>query len=1171
MKHWIATGIFCAVFWTFAGNPLGLGENHPYGILNRTYETQHVKWANPFAGGKLRVLVMAPTSTQRETIELAQRLDLDYTPWMTTHFIVKQNEKPQDWCGQYFLGPESVVAEQLTKVLEKEYDVYIIGKLDWKLLSPKAQVEILRRVSKGAGVIFINPAAEHKHLEIIRKQKEAPDGKFITNGLPKLTIPGFNAEKNEVKTYRFGKGRAVIIDYGEKVPAGTGYGGIGNFPGLSPMWHTGDKAKTDPIENWQKFQPETHIFEVGYEYAMAEIARAVIWAAGKAPADFTVELPAVVKAGEAITFQAKGNVKAAVRSSSDYKKVLSVSGKTIPALPAGNWILDVWQLDENGKTINWKSTAFKVDSPVTIEKITFDRSMYNPLEKVTGKLTFTGDVNLKEVEVRMFDNLGRETARPAALKQSGNTISFELSPETVSVTLHKAAVKVSRGGKVIAEKEFPFPVRYVRLPRFVDVVWGNAANLPLDHMMLKKLAEEDAVDAMLLPWGFAARAYNTTRYNMGIISYPERYGCIERGSKPTIAKVWPKHLQDHNCMDQQGTYVALKKRISGFADALGPYAPIGYTMGDETMYSNNPDICFCPESLAALRKYLKTQYKDIADLNNTWKTSYKSFDEAVPLLFSEAQKTGNYASWIDHRMMAAETLVKFYSKAQKFMRESGDITGRVGFDGIQGVPSPNHGGNIPRLMESLELLNVYNYANTFQLRMLGDFCPENSLCGAWYGTYSDSHVLAENTKEYCQAIPYVSLFNGLRATWFWVMATPGTISGYAPDLTSLPFFQARTDSLKEIRTGIADLVLDAEKQRDPILVLHSDRSRIADALYPIDGNNGRAFRYVNSINSIETALEDSGYSFRYITEKQLSSLKDAKVLIMPCTLSVSDADAEQILAFAKNGGIVISDIVPGELDSHGAKRKKSPFADVFPSEQGKKAYGKGCFVNTGKLLIKYNKTRETHISWEKRMPLAGLAFGKLLQDVSGIAPRIKLASADGKQFPPTTRFGWKKGNVSLIGLIRDNYLYDFKPYRLNLILPESGHVYDVRAKKYLGKADNITFAQDYHAMLFAVMPSRITGYKVTVPSSVKVADKVKVSAMIQVTDGAVPNHAACRLTVKNPAGQTCKEFEQTFTVRDGKVSAELSLAFNQMPGKYTVTVMDTVSGAVGSAQFEVVK
>ena len=1171
MKYWIALFFLCVVSPTFAGNPLGLGENHPYGILNRTYETQHVKWANPFAGGKLRVLVMTPASTQRETIELAQRLELDYTPWMSTHFIAKENETPQDWCGQYFMGPESVVAEQLTKVLEKEYDVYIIGKLDWKILSPKAQVEIMRRVSKGAGIIFINPAADHKHLEVIRKQKELPDGKFIMDGLPKLTIPGFNSRKNEVKTYAFGKGRAVIIDYGEKVPAGTGYGGIGNFTGLSPMWYTGDKNKVDPRVNWREFQPETHIYEVGYEYAMAELARAVIWAAGKAPADFAVDVPHVVKAGESSSFDAKGNVKAMIRSASDYKNVYVLSGTTIPALPAGEWILDVWQLNGNGKTVNWKSVAFKVESPVTIDKIAFDRSMYNPREKVTGKLTFTGNVKLEEVEVRMFDNLGRETSHPAVLKQSGNEIAFELSPEMVAVSKHKAAVKVTRNGKVITAKEFPFPVRYFRLPRFVDVVWGNAANLPINHMMLKKLAEEDAADVMLLPWGFAAKAYNTTRYNMGIISYPERYGCLEKSKVPTIAKTWQKDLQDHNCMDQQGTYDALKKRMACFANTLGPYAPIGYTMGDESCYSNEPNICFCPESLVAFRVYLKTQYKDIAELNKAWKTSYKSFDEAVPLVFSEAQKTGNYASWIDHRMMAAESLVKFYSNAQKFIRESGDVTGCVGFDGIQGISLPNHGGNIPRLMKSLELLNVYNYANTFQIRMLGDFCPRNSLCGVWYGTYSENSTLAENTKEYCHAISYVSLFNGLRATWFWTMGSPGAISGYAPDLTALPFFQARTESLKEIRTGIADLVLDADKQRDPILLLHSDRSRIADALYPVKGNNGRATRYVNSVNSLETALEDSGYSFRYITEKGLTGLKDAKVLVMPCTLTVSDADAERILTFVKEGGVVISDLVPGELDGHGAKREKSPFTDVFPAEQGKKAYGKGFFVNTGKLLVEYQNARNAHITWEKRMPLAGLEFGKFLQEASGVTPRIKLASADGKQFPPTIRYGWVKGNVSLYGLLRDNYLYDFKPYNLVLTLPKSGHVYDVRAKKYLGKTNKIAFTQDYHAMLFAVMPSKITGYKVTVPTPVKAADKVKVSATIQVTDGTIPDHAACRLIVLAPNGKICREFEQTFTVKKGMISAELPLAFNQMQGKYTVIVTDTISGIAGTALFEVKK
>ena len=42
------------------------------------YETPHTKWASPLSGGKLRMLLIAPRPCQRDTAELAQRLDLDY-------------------------------------------------------------------------------------------------------------------------------------------------------------------------------------------------------------------------------------------------------------------------------------------------------------------------------------------------------------------------------------------------------------------------------------------------------------------------------------------------------------------------------------------------------------------------------------------------------------------------------------------------------------------------------------------------------------------------------------------------------------------------------------------------------------------------------------------------------------------------------------------------------------------------------------------------------------------------------------------------------------------------------------------------------------------------------------------------------------------------------------
>ena len=46
--------------------------------LTRTVVTPHIQWAVPLAGGPVRVLVIAPRIYQRDTVELAQRLDLDY-------------------------------------------------------------------------------------------------------------------------------------------------------------------------------------------------------------------------------------------------------------------------------------------------------------------------------------------------------------------------------------------------------------------------------------------------------------------------------------------------------------------------------------------------------------------------------------------------------------------------------------------------------------------------------------------------------------------------------------------------------------------------------------------------------------------------------------------------------------------------------------------------------------------------------------------------------------------------------------------------------------------------------------------------------------------------------------------------------------------------------------
>ena len=62
------------------------GYDQPYDKLSSSLVTPHIPFARPYYKGKVKALIIAPTWTQRETVEFAQRLSLDYTPLMTESY-----------------------------------------------------------------------------------------------------------------------------------------------------------------------------------------------------------------------------------------------------------------------------------------------------------------------------------------------------------------------------------------------------------------------------------------------------------------------------------------------------------------------------------------------------------------------------------------------------------------------------------------------------------------------------------------------------------------------------------------------------------------------------------------------------------------------------------------------------------------------------------------------------------------------------------------------------------------------------------------------------------------------------------------------------------------------------------------------------------------------------
>ena len=159
--------------------------SEPYHRLSNDYVTPHIPWASPYAGGSVRALVIARRWTQRETVELSQRLSLDYETIMALedpdHFYPTKAHVP----GITGCGPKEF-REEFERKLAGEYDVILMGNYKWKVLPPDIEQTIASKIqgkdvhelllenmpgildlaAAGAGKIAAKKRLEHQHERI---------------------------------------------------------------------------------------------------------------------------------------------------------------------------------------------------------------------------------------------------------------------------------------------------------------------------------------------------------------------------------------------------------------------------------------------------------------------------------------------------------------------------------------------------------------------------------------------------------------------------------------------------------------------------------------------------------------------------------------------------------------------------------------------------------------------------------------------------------------------------------------------------------------------------------------------------------------------------------------------------------------------------------------------
>jgi len=1187
-------------------HPLGLNENFSYGILTSGYESPHVKWAKPYAGGTIKILVMAPEWSQRETVELAQRLSIDYTPWMTSAFT--QIAVPAEWF--WIPPPVTLMDKLLRRYIASDFDVIVIGKLDWKMLPAKQRFDILKRVSEGTGLVYVGPPEGNAEIDLVYSRKAAPQGvEFIRKGIPFSYLPQLKKLDVDkiVRAGMFGKGRVVALDYGQKVPEEKRPDGTFAswatvaYPALTPQWDNPQPGTIDKDERSRGYIPPDECPEaefVPYEYYQSLVARAVVWASGKESGSFLsdislsdiVNYPASAQKATVKTASApSGSVlNAVVRSRYDSAITYGIppqparetNSVALPSVPSGEYILDIWLVSSDGKIFDWASRGFNVKADVEIKEIALDRPSYNSGGNITGTVSLSRSLAGGEVLIaELWDNYNRKL-KQKQLSGSGEKYPFSLTVTRPLVIMHSIRARVERKGSDVCSKRFDFPVRpkLKGLDDFNEIVWSGAENYFLTHLMLRKLAESDQTDAIDVGWRGGTHARNVAMANLAAVPYTAGYGGFASKVVP-VAPQGPWGIQNlmGGCMTHPETWKYIDEYFSLQGKIFGPYGPFAWSHGDESYYASNPDTCWSETCLAHLREYLKGVYPDLAALNREWKTGYKTWDEVMPLTFEEALNTGNYAPWVEHRLAQQFVFGRLYQHTGEAL-SAGDPGAIVGFDGNLGFGFPNGGINWWVLKDYIGILQSY-IGNSEQMEIIRSFAGPKNLTGMWYGTYGLTWQAGPNTVEYHHFFPWYSLLHGLNSTWFWTMGGPGLYSGYAPDFTNMPFMQASRDALSEIRSGTGKLLLAGKLQDDGIAIHYSEASHIMDSILggksdnkleggtTIDVKRPVTSIWIDSLSNFNKALEDSGLQYKYVAYKEVEdgalASRGYRVFIMPHSYSVSEKEAEAIRRFVNEGGLLIADIMPGILNGHGTRQEKSMLADLFPSQETGvvNRVGKGKTVLLGNKLADYGYASFRNMQGWSKLEGRYRILGDLIEKEAGVKPQVVITSKEGNM-PPTEIFRIKSGDIEYTGLLRNYFFYDNKPYPATIRFSRKSHLYDMRSGKYLGFTDTVDTSISYEAQLYALLPYRVYSLTVSGPRSAARGENTVFNIAVTPDGRFNPSLHMARMEITDPAGTLLPWYGANIRAEGGRASYTVNWALNEKPGKYVISARDIATGVI---------
>jgi hypothetical protein len=309
-----------------------------------------------------------------------------------------------------------------------------------------------------------------------------------------------------------------------------------------------------------------------------------------------------------------------------------------------------------------------------------------------------------------------------------------------------------------------------------------------------------------------------------------------------------------------------------------------------------------------------------------------------------------------------------------------------------------------------------------------------------------------------------------------------------PDLTYSKSARDMGTAFKSLKfEGIGQLLMESERLHDGIALHYSmpsvhaasilgyhKRSRDDDDEAPVR----TGLSYPANRDGWVRTIKDLGMQFNFVSADQMQNGEltpgKYKVLILPFSAALSDAEEKQLTAFAQAGGVVIADGATGIMDQHCAWQERAaanelfgiaapvssnrgelkPFAgQVSVTDEGARwglvakdltgitaaeasikptsgmpliriggtdavivrSVGKGWAIYLNTFLHDYSKQRSEKFGGENYRSLLAAVLAHI-----GVEPVVRVLGADGKRLSQAQVVRYRFGDAQILTLVKDN-------------------------------------------------------------------------------------------------------------------------------------------------------